>query len=476
MSDNLKKKTISGIAWSAMERFSVQGIQFIVMLIMARMLTPKDYGIVGMLSIFLAVSQSLIDSGFSNALVRKQNRDDIDNSTVFIFNTVISLLLYALLFFFAPFIASFYNTPELTNVTRVIGLIIIFTSLTIVQRSIFVQKLDFKTQAKASLIAAVLSGVTGIYLAYRGFSYWSLVVQTLLSTIVNTIILWIYSTWKPRLCFSMTSFKELFSFGSKLLVTGILERIYQNVYPLIIGKAFSSSHLGYYTRAHNFSDFPTSNFTGILMRVTYPVMCNFQNDNEPLKIVSKKFLKLSAYIIFPLMFGMVVLAKPLVISLVGEQWEFSADLLQIISFQMIWYPINALNGNILQVKGRSDMFLKAEVIKKTICIILIVIAVPMGIEALCVAGVIGSVIGMFVNAHYTKKVLGYTIFQQLFDLLPIILLSMAMALSVYFITISIEGQILKLIIGTTAGIIVYLALSYIFKLKELNELKTIRIK
>ena len=254
---SLKQKTISGVLWSCVERFSVQGIQFVIMVIMARILLPSDYGMIGMLAIFIAIAQTLIDSGFSNALIQKKDRSEIDYSTVFYFNIVVGIILYFILFFSSPLIARFYNTPELTGLTRVLALNLFINSLAVVQRAILSIKIDFKTQAKASFSAAIISGIVGIVMAYTGFGVWSLAVQTVLNAFVNTVLLWIFSKWIPLKVFSFESFKKLFAFGSKLLASGLLDTIYRNIYTIVIGKKFASTDLGYFTRADQFAQFPS---------------------------------------------------------------------------------------------------------------------------------------------------------------------------------------------------------------------------
>ena len=251
---SLKQKTISGVLWSCVERFSVQGIQFVIMVII---LLPSDYGMIGMLAIFIAIAQTLIDSGFSNALIQKKDRSEIDYSTVFYFNIVVGIILYFILFFSSPLIARFYNTPELTGLTRVLALNLFINSLAVVQRAILSIKIDFKTQAKASFSAAIISGIVGIVMAYTGFGVWSLAVQTVLNAFVNTVLLWIFSKWIPLKVFSFESFKKLFAFGSKLLASGLLDTIYRNIYTIVIGKKFASTDLGYFPRADQFAQFPS---------------------------------------------------------------------------------------------------------------------------------------------------------------------------------------------------------------------------
>lgn len=470
MSDSLKSKTVKGVVWSSIERFSTQGVQFLIMIIMARLLTPKDYGLIGMLAIFLAVAQSLIDSGFSQALIRKQDRTDVDNSTVFYFNIVVSSALYLILFIAAPFVADFYNQPELTSVMRVVCLGVILNSLAVVQRALLTVRIDFKTQAKASLSAAVISGCIGIVLAYCGFGVWSLVVQQLLNLSVNTLLLWIFSKWRPIAVFSWKSFHELFAFGSKLLASGLLDTLYRNIYPIVIGKLFSASSLGHYTRAQQFSEFPSSNVTGIIQRVTYPILCGIQDETERLETVYRKFLKLSAFIIFPLMIGMSAVARPFIDIVLGTQWGFCGQLLQIICFAMMWYPIHAINLNLLQVKGRSDLFLRLEIIKKILGITVLCITAPFGLVVMCYGQIFNSIVALVINTYYTGKLINVGFIMQMKDLLPTILLSLIMFGAILLVNGFIEANMYRLVIGVLVGIIVYVSGSYIFKFKELQTL------
>lgn len=470
MSDSLKSKTVKGVVWSSIERFSTQGVQFLIMIIMARLLTPKDYGLIGMLAIFLAVAQSLIDSGFSQALIRKQDRTDVDNSTVFYFNIVVSSALYLILFIAAPFVADFYNQPELTSVMRVVCLGVILNSLAVVQRALLTVRIDFKTQAKASLSAAVISGCIGIVLAYCGFGVWSLVVQQLLNLSVNTLLLWIFSKWRPIAVFSWKSFHELFAFGSKLLASGLLDTLYRNIYPIVIGKLFSASSLGHYTRAQQFSEFPSSNVTGIIQRVTYPILCGIQDETERLEAVYRKFLKLSAFIIFPLMIGMSAVARPFIDIVLGTQWGFCGQLLQIICFAMMWYPIHAINLNLLQVKGRSDLFLRLEIIKKILGITVLCITAPFGLVVMCYGQIFNSIVALVINTYYTGKLINVGFIRQMKDLLPTLLLSLTMFGAILLVNGFIEVNMHRLVIGVLVGIIVYASGSYIFKFKELQTL------
>lgn len=474
MADSLKNKTVKGTVWSTLERFSVQGIQFIVMIIMARILTPADYGLVGMLTIFIAVSQSLIDSGFSQALIRKQDRSEIDNSTVFYFNIGVGLILYLILFLSAPLIADFYNEQQLIPITRIIGLSLVFNSLAVVQRALLTIKLDFKTQAKASFVGAIISGAIGITMAYTGFGVWAIVWQQISNLITVTVLLWILSNWEPVWAYSWKSFRELFGFGSKLLASGLLNTIFNNLYLIVIGKVFKAADLGYYTRAHQFTDFASSNITGIFQRVTYPVLCTIQDDNQRLSDVYRRLLKTSAFIIFPLMMGLAAVAKPMVISFLTEKWLFSAVLIQVLCFSQMWYPVHSINLNLLQVKGRSDLFLKLEIIKKIILVIVLCVTLPLGLIPLCIGSIFSSLIALIINTHYTGKLIHLGFFKQMKDLIPTLLLSLAVGGIVYITVTYIPlNSWMALSVGVIEGILMYAGLAKILRFSEFNELLSI---
>lgn len=438
---------------------------------MARILTPEDYGLVGMLAIFIAVSQSLIDSGFSQALIRKQDRSEIDNSTVFYFNVAVGIILYAILFLSAPLIASFYNEPILTPITRAIGLSLVFNSLTVVQRALLTIKLDFKTQAQASLSGAIVSGIIGIYMSYAGYGVWSIVWQQLSSLAVTTLLLWILSHWRPIWSYSWKSFNELFGFGSKLLASGLLDTIYRNMYLIVIGKVFKASELGYYTRAQQFTDFASSNITGIFQRVTYPVLCTIQNDDARLADVYRRLLKESAFIIFPLMMGVAAVAKPMVFSFLTDKWLFSATLIQILCLSQMWYPVHSINLNLLQVKGRSDLFLRLEIIKKILGVVVLCVTIPFGLVGMCWGMLASSIICLAINTHYTGKLIHLGFFRQMKDLLPTLLLSLAMGGAVYLtVTFIPMNSWVALSVGIVEGIILYAGLAKFMKFPEFVEL------
>lgn len=474
MAESLKQKTVNGTLWSSLERFSVQGIQFVVMIIMARILTPDDYGLVGMLTIFIAVSQSLIDSGFSQALIRKQDRTETDNSTVFYFNIAVGIVLYAILYICAPLIARFYQEPILTPLARVIGLGLVFNSLAVVQRALLTLTLDFKTQAKASLIGAIVSGLIGITMAYTGYGVWAIVTQQLVNFGIVTILLWLFSKWKPILAYSWASFRELFSFGSKLLASGLIETIYRNIYLIVIGKVFKAADLGYYTRAHQFSDFASSNITGIFQRVSYPVLCTIQNDDARLAVAYRRILCTSAFVIFPLLMGLAAVARPLIITFLTEKWLFSATLLVPLCFSAMWYPIHAINLNLLQVKGRSDLFLRLEIVKKFVGVSILCATIPMGLLAMCWGALLSSIICLVINTHFTGKLIHLGFFKQMKDLFPTLLLSIGMGMIVYLTVtyLDFEPWVL-LVLGVLEGAVIYITSAKILRFKEFEEIYSI---
>ena len=470
---SLKDKTVKGVIWSAVDRFSAQGIQFVFSILIARLLVPEDYGVIAMLNIFLAVSQTFIDSGFGTALIRKIDRTETDFSTVFYFNIAVAVFFYLGLFFAAPAIANFYNTPLLVPVTRVTAINLVIGSLSGIHNAKLSIAIDFKSRAKISIVSAVLTGSVGLWMAYSGYGVWALVVQTVFAGIIRTIMLWIIVKWYPKLVFSWKSFKEMFSFGSKLLASGLLDTIYNNIYPLVIGKVFSPTTLGVYSKANSLAQFPSSNITSVLQSVTFPVLSTIQNEEDRLAAAYKRFLRIAAFVVFPLMMGLSAVADPFIRLALTDKWEGAIYLLQIICFWMMWYPIHAINLNILQVKGRSDYFLKLEIIKKVQGVIVLCITVPMGIVAMCYGSLISSIICLIWNTYYTKKLFGYGFFAQMKDLFPVIMHSLAMWLLVSVIVHFMPNLWLKLIVGVLSGMVYYIVGAYLMKFPEMDELLSI---
>ena len=463
----MKNIVASSIAWSAVERFSVQGIQFILSIIITRLVLPSDYGLIAMLGIFLAIAQTFIDSGFSVALIQKQNRTNVDYSTVFYFNVAVGILSYLFLCLLSPYIASFYGEPRLEMITKVVSLNLVINSLMVVQRAILTVSLNFKRQALASLIAVFVSGVVGVWTAYIGCGVWALIFQTLLNNLLTVILLWIFAKWLPLLCFSWQSFRYMFGFGSKLLAAGLLHMFYTNMYTLVIGKCFSASDLGFYSRANSFSYVVSGNLSEVLNRVAYPVQCQLQNDDEQLRAKTLYFMRMACFVIFPLMIGMAILAKPLVQVILTDTWLFTADLLPILSFAYMWDILMRLNFNILTAKRSSRSVLISEVLKKISAILLLVISIPFGLEAMCWSLFIYSLTDLFIITQYTKKIIGIGILIELKAIFPLVLLASSMGIFLLFVDYLILVPAFKLLTGLLVGGSYYLGIAYLFRFKEL---------
>lgn len=470
---SLKEKAVKGVFWSSIDRFSSQGIQFIFSILIARMLLPSDYGVIAMLGIFLAVSQSFIDSGFGTALVQKIDRTETDFSTVFYFNVLVACFFYGLLWIISPYIAAFYDIPLLESVTRAVALTLIFNALGGIQNAKLTIAIDFKTRAKISLMCTISTGIIGLIMAYQGYGVWALVTQNIANSVLNTTLLWLFVRWIPQRTFSMQSFRQLFGFGSKLLASGLLDTIYNNIYPLVIGKFFSASTLGVYSRASSLAQYPSSNLTSVLQSVTFPVLSSIQNDEERLGNAYRRLLRMSVFIIFPLMIGLSAVADPFIRLVLTDKWEGAIYLLQIVCFSMMWYPVHAINLNLLQVKGRSDYFLKLEIIKKIIGVSMLCITVPMGIVAMCYGGICTSIICLGVNTHYTWKLIGYGFKRQMREMLPTLLHALVMGAIAWTVAQLLPTVESQLIGGILSGATYYIAGAWLLKFEELQEVISI---
>ena len=467
--ESLKQKTTKGIFWSTIERFSNQGMSFLFSVILARMLDPSDFGIIAMITIFFAVAQSFVDSGFSNALVRKTDRREEDLSTCFYFNIGVGIIAYIVLFLIAPLVASFYNQPILSLIIRITGLGVVLNSLCVVQQALFTIKIDFKSQAKVTLSATIISGIVGVVLAYQGYGVWALVWQGIVLSLVRMGLLWLMSKWRPITGFSKSSFNYLFGYGSKLLASGLLDTIYNNIYPIVIGKFYTPAQLGNYSRALSFAQLPSSNITSILQRVTFPVLSTIQDDIPRLQVNYRRLLKLSAFIIFPLMTGLAAVAFPMIRIVLTPKWEGCSLYLQIICFALMWYPIHAINLNLLQVKGRSDLFLRLEIIKKIVGVCIMCITIPLGITAMCIGMVASSLISLFINTYYTGKLIDIGYLKQMRDLTPIFINSLIMGGIVYFSIQISDNDILQLSLSIIVGVLSYIGGASMITRSELKE-------
>lgn len=469
MPDSLKKKTVKGVAWTSLDQFANMGFGFVIGVILARILSPSDYGLLAMIAVFNAIAFAFMDSGFGNALIRKPDLTENDNSTAFYFNIVAGIVLYGIIWLISPWVSVFYDKPILTPLLRVESLLLIISSFKIVQHTQLSRTLNFKAKAIINVTSQVISGVIAIIAAYRGLGVWALVLQHLASGVISLIMLWLFSPWRPRGKWDKRSFGYLWGYGSKLLASGLLDRIYGNIYPIIIGKFYSAADLGQYTRANHYAYLPSGTLTSVLQQVTFPVLSQIQEDTDRLANSYRRMLRFTVFIVFPIMIGMASLAHPLVISLVTDKWAQCVPYLQIICFSSMWYPVHAINLNLLQVKGRSDLFLRLEIIKKVIITIAIFICVPFGIMGICIGTVCTSLINLAINTYYTGLLINVGFVRQMMDMTPTLMNSLIMGSVVYLVTLPLGNEWLKLAIGIPLGLILYLGIAKLSRMPELKE-------
>jgi O-antigen/teichoic acid export membrane protein len=466
-------KAVKGMFWTGIERLGTQIIQFLTGIVIARILMPEDYGIIGMLAIFMAIASSLLDCGFANALIQKKGRNQTDYSTVFFFNIGVGVILYGAFYITAPFIASFYNMPVLCDIARVYTIILIINSLTIVQTAKLTIELNFKLQSIIAIITSVISGCVGIWMAYNGYGVWGLVYQGLLSGLFRLILIWYFSKWLPSCIFSSKSFRQLFSFGSKLLVSGMINATYNNIYTMVIGKAFNAADVGFFNRGKQFAELPSQTVTSIVIKVNYPILAELQDDNEKLTETYGKLLRTPIYLLFPLLFGIAILAHPLVSVVLGEKWLPCVPLLQALCFCYVWHPLTHINLNLLYVKGRSDLVLKLELIKKPFAFIILFASLPFGLIWMCLGKAVYSMFAFTLNCHYTDKILEYGLKKQLKEILPIIVNSIITMTCIWLGTFFIESDTIKLSVGIMTGMVTYLSMSLLLKDESLKSLLNI---
>ncbi len=453
---------------------ATQLIQFIVGLVLARLLAPEEFGLIGMITVFIAVTQSLVDSGFGQALIRKKDATDSDYSTVFYFNFLAGVLLFLVFYFSAPAISRFYDQPELTDLARVLGIIILINSASLIQRTILIRNVSFRKLMKVNLTAAVISGIIGVAMALNGYGVWSLVWRSITHSAVQAVMLWSANRWKPGLTFNRESLRSLFSFGSKLLLSGLIDTLYRNIYLLIIGKFFSAADLGYYTRADQFSRLASQNLTGTVQRVSYPVLSQVQDDDERLKSGYKKLIITTMFITFFVMLGMVAVARPMIVTLIGEKWLPSVEYLQLICLSSMLFPLHALNLNILNVKGRSDLFLKLEVVKKLLAVPVIMAGIFLGIRAMLIGMVIHSFIAYLLNGHYSGRLIKFPVREQVGDIMPSFLAALAVSAIVFSLTLILNiFPALLLVLQLTLLTILMVVTGRLFRLRGYLEIRSI---
>lgn len=465
---SLKQQALSGMLWSSIQMFGNQFISFGVSIILARLLLPAEFGLIGMIGIFMGIGGALVGSGLGASLIRTKDVDQADYSTVFIFNLAGSIVIYGLMFIAAPYIADFFKQPILVKITRIYTLSFIISAFTAVQVTRLHKHMDFKTETRASLVSTLVSAVVGVSMAYLDFGVMSLVWMGLAGAIVNTVMLWVQSGWKPSLIFDKQKFRYHFGFGSRMMFSGILDILFTNAYTIIIGKFYAPAQLGYYNRANSLKQLPVSTFSGILNKVTYPLFAEIKNDDVRLKSVYKQIMKMVIFIIAPVLVLMGVLAEPLFRFLFTEKWLPAVPYFQILCAAGILYPLHSYNLNILSVKGRSDLFLRLEIIKKILLLVVVTASFSFGIIGLIWGQVISSVLAFFINTHYTGKFLKYPSGEQLKDILPILLLTSSMGLVVYLVNLLLAPthDVVRLISGGFSGIVFFLIFARIFRFES----------
>ncbi len=473
MDDSLKRKTVKGVAWSAIERFTVQGINFVLGVLIARMVAPSDFGVIAMLTIFLEIAYTFVDCGFGNALVRKLDRTDVDNSTAFYSNIGIGVVCYFILFFAAPLIADFYRMPVLVPVLRVVALTIVCYSLAIVQQALLTANIDFKSQTKVSVAGALLSGLVGVAMAYHGCGVWALVVQMVGSSFIRMVMLWLCVRWKPIRAFSEQSFRSMFSYGAKLLVSELVISVSNNATGLIIGRRFFSSQLGFYNRAEQIAKYPSSNISAILQRVTFPVYTRQQNDVEAFRDVFLKMMRIASMLIVPVMLMLCVLARPLILTLLTDKWADAIPLMQILSFHLLWIPFFAQNVNVMYAFGKSGSVLKLESIKAALQISCILLAAFVSLEMVCYALVFVSLTSTFIYAYFTRRLIDVGWCRQMKCLLPYVLMSAVSMLAAYLLIEELQSPLLQLVFGLVLFSGLYFIMLALLDRKNMAVLKSL---
>lgn len=478
---SLRKKTVTGLLWTFGQQFSVQLITFVTSIILARVLAPAEFGLIAMISLFMSLGHALMDTGLTSSLIRTQDADHKDYSTVFFINLVGSIIIYIILFFSAPLIAAFYEQPILTQIIRVYTISFVIDAFSSVQKTRLTKAMNFKTEMTIQVPSIIIGGILGITLAYLGWGVWSLIYMYLFQSLLSTIQLWIVSGWKPELRFYKDRYKYHFSFGWKMTASGLLETLYQNLYILIIGKAFSATQLGYYSRAFSLRQLPISNLSKALNKVSYPMFSSINHDEKKLKTAYQKLMQQLLFWLCPILIFAVVYAEPFIRFLLTEKWLPAVPYFQILALAGIMYPINFYNTNILKVKGRSDLHMRLQIIKKSYAIISVLCIIPYGIMALLYFQLVSSIIDFFINTFYSGRMINYPVSEQLADILPVIGLSalfggISWLLKNYLVETYQLPDLAVLAIGAVFYFLTYLGCSNVIKLPAAADFKQLVLK
>lgn len=469
--ENLGLKTFKGVLWNVFGRVSNQGMSFIMGIILARIIAPESYGLIAMALVVVAITGSIVDGGFGAALIRKKNPAANDYYTVFWFNIITAIFLYLIIYFAAPAIEKFYDTEGLVPVIRYLSLTVIISGFTTVQNVQLTKKLDFSALNIIALVATIISGGLGIAMAYGGYGVWALVAQQLSSNMLNSIMILFYNRWMPSWIFSRKSFNELFAFSRNMFASAVLNSVFQNIYPLIIGKWFAPAMLAYYTRAESYQRLLARNLTSVVQTVSFPSLATLQDDNYRLKNAYRQMIRMLMLVNAPIMLGLIVVAEPLIIFMITDTWLPTVPYLQLLCLAGLLYPLHAVNLNVIKVKGRSDIFLKLEMVKKILIVLAIFSGLPWGITGLVVAKVVASFIAYFLNAYFSLKLIGYKVKEQLQDVLAYVMLACIMALGVWSLSFWItEAPAMLLFTQIITGVGLYLAGCFGLKLKAFFKL------
>lgn len=467
-----KSKVLSSLLWKLMERGGTQGIQFVVTIVLARILLPEEFGLIVLVTIFIAISTVFVQSGFNTALIQKKNADEIDFSSVFYLSLFVASLLYIVLFSVAPFIAIFFEEPGLASVLRILSLTLFFGAFNSIQIAVIARKMQFKKLFVSSLGAIILSGTVGIAMAYTNFGVWALVGQQLTNQIIVTVILWVTVKWRPKLIFSLERIRALFSYSWKLLVSSLLDALYKNITSLFIGKMFSPAMLGFYNRGEQLPNLIVNNIDGSIQAVMLPTLSSHQDNKQRVKEIVRRSIVTSSFLIFPLMMGMAVIAEPLIKLLLTEKWLPAVPFLQIFCASYAFRPIHTANLQAINALGRSDIFLRLEIVKKILGLIILGISIPFGVYAMALGVFISSVLSTFINAYPNLQLINYSFQEQWRDIFPSILLSLVTGTVVYCIGRIGMGEISTLIIQVVVGIAVYVGLAKALRLESYTYLIT----
>ena len=457
---------ISNFFWRFLERCSAQMVSLFVSIILARLLSPHDYGVIALITVFTAVLQVFVDSGLGNALIQKKDADDGDFSTVFYTNVFFCTVLYCLMFFLAPAIAGFYRNASMTPMIRVLGLTVLISGVKNVQQAYVSRNMLFKRFFFSTLGGTAVSAVIGVMMAYRGFGAWALVWQQVINTGVDTFILWLTVEWKPKKIFSVQKLKVLYSFGWKLLVSALLDTVYNNLRSLIIGRMYSASDLGFYNRGKQFPNLIVNNINTSIDSVLLPAMSKEQEDRERVKAMTRRSIRTSVYIMAPLMVGLMVVAEPLVRLVLTEKWLPCIPFLRIFCITYIFYPIHTANLNAIKAMGRSDLFLRLEIWKKITGMAVLFSTIWFGVMAMAYSLLASSVLGQIINSWPNKKLLNYSYLEQLKDILPVILLAAVMGLCILPLQMLPAAPVFVLLVQVLLGAVIYITGSIIFRMES----------